>query len=70
MMLDRLKREGRISYANRRIDLVHRPELRPVSAPPTFLMSGQQSAGPLHFAEQVIEDHIKVSTELAPPGHE
>lgn len=70
MMLERLKRDGRINYADGRINLVHLPATATVEYTRNVPVVGTAAAGALALAEQVIEDHIPVSTKIAKAGFE
>jgi repressor LexA len=70
LMLERLRDEGRIYYAGGEIKLVHQPELSTSEATIDVPIVGTVAAGNLTFAEQVVDDYLKVSTRLAKPGHD
>ena len=70
MMLDRLKKDGRIHYKDGKITLVHLPDAPTGEHTRDVPVVGTAAAGALALAEQVIEDHIPVSTKIAKPGFE
>jgi repressor LexA len=70
MMLDRLSRDGRISYINGKINLVHQADVDSGEQTVAIPLVGTAACGPLSLAEQLVEDHVEVSTKLARPGFE
>lgn len=70
LMLERLRDEGRIHYAGGEIKLVHQPEMSVSESTRDIPIVGTVAAGNLAFAEQVVDDYLKVSTKLAKPGYD
>lgn len=69
LLLERLAKAGRLYYEKGVVTLVHNPNEtgseRTVSVP----LVGSAPCGMPLLAEQNIERHIRVSTDLAKPGH-
>lgn len=69
LLLERLRAEGRILYGGGEIKLVHQPELLISEQTIDVPIVGTAAAGVLTLAEQVVDDHLKVSTKVAKPGY-
>lgn len=70
LMLERLKKNGRIRYSGGEIKLVHSAELGGSESTREIPIVGTVAAGNLTLAEQVVDDYVKISTKIAKPGHD
>lgn len=69
LMLDRLAEKGLLKYHDGKIELVQDSTFRTGESTVSIPLVGDVSCGPLVLAEQNVEDHIDVSTQLARPGY-
>lgn len=69
LLLERLSKAGRLYYEKGVVTLVHNPNETGSEQTVSVPLVGSAPCGMPLLAEQNIEGYIKVSTELARPGH-